>query len=328
MHVDVHTHYLPESYRNLLKEWGKPVRIEERDGQQIVVHTTGSYDLTPGFVDLDARVEWMDEHGVDHTVAMISTPNPNEGPFSVDESTELIRAINDGFADAQADYPDHISALGVLPLRDPEAALEELDRIAGDLDLAGVGLPSAVRGEKLSQPELEPVFDRLEQLDLTAFMHPGRNALNDSLSGEEWMFTPLAIFPTETTFQLGRLIFDGFFDRHDFDLVVGHLGGALPYLVGRFERGRDQFRSDPEVSPEQPIIEYVKRFYYDSISFHPPAIESVIETVGVDHLLFGTDYPFGMEKIEWSLRDIDDLNLEDDDRAAVMGGTAAKLFDL
>ena len=328
MHVDVHTHYLPESYRQLLAEWGKPVRVEERDGQQVVVHTTGSYDLNPGFVDLDARVEWMDEHDIDRTIAMISTPNPNEGPFSVEESTELIRAINDGFAEAQADYPDHVDALGVLPLRDPEAALEELDRIEGDLDLAGVGLPSSVRGEKLSKPELEPVFDRLDSLDLPAFMHPGRNALNDSLEGDEWMFTPLAIFPTETTFQLGRLIFDGFFDKHDFDLVVGHMGGALPYLAGRLERGRDQFRSDDDVPPERPILDYVERFYYDSISFHVPAMRAAIETVGTDHLLFGTDYPFGMEKAEWSLRDVDELDLDADDHAAVMGGNAAKLFDL
>lgn len=328
MDVDAHTHYLPEPFRDLLREWEKPVRIEERDGQEFVVHTTGSFPLFPGFTDLDARVEWMDEHGIDVTLMSVSTPNPNEGPFSVEKSTELVRAINDGYAAAQREYPDHVAGLGALPLRDPDAALAELDRIAGDLDLAGVAVPTAVRGEKLSKPELAPVFDRIEELDLTVFVHPGRNELSHTLDDDEWFFTPLGVFPMETTIQVGRLVFDGFFDRHDLTMVLSHMGGALPYLVGRFERGRDQFRSDPDESPERPILEYVESFYYDTISFHEPAYHAAIETVGTDHLLFGTDYPFGMEKAEWSLRDVDRLDLSEDERRAVMGETAADLFGL
>lgn len=327
MRVDAHTHFLPGPYRELLRESDGEVRIERRGDQDFVCHTTGSFPLFPGFRDLEARVEWMDEYGVDRTLASVSTPNPNEGPISVEESRELCRAINDGFADAQAEYPDHVAGLGTLPLREPEEALAELDRI-DDLGLAGVALPTTVRGTKLSHPDLEPVFDRLDELDLTAVMHPGRNEVSHTLEDEEWIFNPLAVFPTETTIQVARLIFDGFFDRHDFDLVVYHMGGALPYLVGRLERGRDQFRSDPDVSPERPILEYLREFYYDTISFHPPAMEMAIETVGADRLLFGTDYPFGMENADATLADVEGLSIDDDERAAVLGETAADLFDL
>lgn len=327
MRVDVHTHYLPEPYRNRLREWDAAVHIEDRDGQPVVVHTTGSFPLFPGFRDPEARVAWMDEHDVDYTLASVSTPNPNEGPFSVEQSTELVRAINDGYATLQAEYPDHFGGLGSLPLRDPQAALEELDRIV-DLGLDGVAIPTTVRGEKLSAPDLVPVFDRLDEIGLPAFLHPGRNALSHELSDEEWPFTPLTVFPTETTHQIGRLIFDGFFDRHDFDLVVSHLGGALPYLAGRLERGREQFRSDPDQSPDRPIRAYLEELYYDTISFHPPAMTAAIDTVGVDRLLFGSDYPFGMEKIEDTDASIDALDLSGDERAAVMGETAVDLFDL
>jgi aminocarboxymuconate-semialdehyde decarboxylase len=327
MRIDVHTHYLPEPFRRRLREWEEGVRIEDRDGRPFVVHTTGSFPLFPGFRDPEARVEWMDEHDVDYTLASPSTPNPNEGPFSVEQSTELIRAINDGYADVQAEYPDRFGGIGPLPLRDPEAAVAEIDRIE-ELGLKGVMLPTTVRGRKLSHPDLEPVFDRLDESGLPAFLHPGRNPLSHELDDDEWMFTPLTVFPTETTHQIGRLIFDGFFDRHEFDLVLSHMGGALPYLVGRLERGRDQFRSDEGQTPERPVREYVEAFYYDTISFHPPAMEAAIDTVGLDRFLFGTDYPFGMENIDDTLESIDALELSDADREAVMSGNVAELFDL
>ena len=327
MRVDMHTHFLPEPYRNLLREWDKSVRIEDRDGSPFVVHTTGSFPLFPGFRDLDARLKWMDEHDFDVTVASVSTPTPYEGPFTVDESTELARAVNDGYADMEEETGGRVVGLGSLPLRDPEASLEELDRIQ-ELGLAGVALPSTVRGEKLSDPELEPVFDALDDSGLTAFMHPCRNSLSQELGDDEWFFNPLGVFPAETGIQIGRLIFDGFFDRHDFDLVLSHLGGVLPYLVGRFERGRDQFRSGPDDSPEREVLDYVREFYYDTISFHVPAIEMTIETVGADHVVFGSDYPFGMEKVGETLENVEELDLEDDAYADVMGETSAELFGL
>ncbi|MFC7251607.1 amidohydrolase family protein [Halomicroarcula sp. GCM10025324] len=328
MRIEVHTHYLPEPFRRRLREWDMSVRIEDRDGMPFVVHTTGSFPLFPGFRDPEARVEWMDENDIDYMLLSPSTPNPNEGPFSVEQSTELIQSINDGYADIQEEYPDRFGGLGPLPLRDPEAAVEELDRIV-EMGLKGVMLPTTVRDRKLSDPELTPVFDKLEETGLPVFVHPGRNQLSQQLDDDEWIFTPMTVFPTETTHQIARLIFDGFFDRHDdLDLVLSHMGGALTHLVGRLERGYDQFRSDDESTPERPISEYVEEFYYDTISFHPPAMQAAIDTVGSDRLLFGTDYPFGMENIEGTLDSIDALDLSADEQEAIMGGTAAELFDI
>lgn len=328
MRVDVHTHFLPEAFRRLLRERDGAVRIEDRNGQPHAVHADGTVPLSPGFRDLDARAAWMDDHGVDVTVASVSTPSPNEGPLSVEESTELVRAINDGYADAQREYPDRFAGLGALPLRAPEAAVAEVDRIADDLDLAGVAVHTTVRGRKLSAPEFEPVFDRVAERDLPVFVHPGRNVMSEQLDDGEGGLNPTVIFPTETTVQLTRLIFDGFFDRHDLAVVVSHMGGALPYLVGRLERGRERFRLDDGVPPEKPVREYVDEFYYDAISFHPPAVRAALDTVGADHLLFGTDYPFNMEDIDASLRDIEATAPSEAATRAIMGETAADLFDL
>lgn len=327
MRVDVHTHYLPAPFRDLLREWGASVRIEDRDDRPFVVRGGGGFPLTPGFVDLEARAAWMAEHDVDVTVASVSSPNPNTAePFSVEQSTALARAINDGYADAQAEYPDRFVGLATLPFREPSAAVEEVDRALGELGLHGVAVPTTVAGRKLSDPAFEPVFDRIEALDATVFVHPGTNALSRAFDPEEGGLNPTVVFPTETTVQLTRLIFDGFFDRYGFDLVVAHMGGALPYLVGRLERGRQRFRLN-ESPPEHPIIDYVRRFYYDVISFHEPAVAMALETVGADHLLFGTDYPFDMERIDETVEDVEAV-VAADDRPSVWAGTAVDLYGL
>jgi len=336
MRIDVHNHLLPEPYVDLLTDWDTPVGLESDGDQLYMVHRRSGtasvaagnrIPVNEGFTDVDARIEWMDEHDVERTLVSVSTPNPVDETFTTAQSTQLIRAINDGYADLQSTYPDHVAGLGMLPLRDPEAALDEVDRIVDDLDLPGIALPTSINGRKLSAPELEPVFDRIDEAGLTAFVHPHGNALSDELGDDESFLNPLAVFPTETTFQIVRLIYDGFFDRHDFDVVLSHMGGALLHLAGRFDRGRSEI-DDPAARPDRPVPEYVREFYYDCISFHRPALRAAIETVGADHLVFGTDYPFDEEDTKTIAADLEAVVPEDDDRRRIARSTATELFDL
>lgn len=328
MRVDVHTHFLPAAYRDLLGELGQAVRVEERDGTPHAVYHDTVREIAPGFRDLDARAAWMDEHDVDLTLASISNPSPHDEAFTTEESVELVRAVNDGFADAQRARPDEFAGLGAIPFRDPEAAVDEVDRIATDLDLAGVAVPTAVRGRLLSDPAFEPVFERVERHDLPVFLHPTRNVVSDEMDESESGLDPTVVFPVDTTVQVTRLIWNGFFDRHDLDLLIAHMGGALPYLVGRLERGRQRFRAEAGTPPERPMIEYVREFYYDAISFHAPAVGAALETVGADHLLFGTDYPFNMENAPATVADVEERAPDPADRRAVMGENAVELFGL
>jgi aminocarboxymuconate-semialdehyde decarboxylase len=328
MRIDVHTHYLPAPFLDRLREWGESVRVEDRDGEPYLARGSGGYPLTPGFVDLEARAAWMDDHDVDMTVASVSSLDPNGEPFSVEQTKDLTRALNAGYADAQAAYPDRFVGLASLPFRDQEAAVEELDRAIDEYSLGGVAIPTTIRGRKRSAPEFEPVFDRIDERGVPVFVHPGTNALSRALDSAEGGLNPTVIFPIETTVQLARLIFDGFFDRYGFPVLLSHMGGALPYLVGRLERGRQRFRLDPGASPDHPVIEYVSRFHYDAISFHAPAVAMVLDLVGADHLLFGTDYPFDMERIEETVADIETVAPTPAAEQTVMGGAAVDLFDL
>lgn len=331
MRVDVQTHFLPEAYLDKLETLGRSVTVEERDDHIFVEHEHDSFPLYPGFFDLDTRIEWMDEHDIDVGLVSVSKPSPNEGPFTVAESVELAQVLNDGYAAARDEYPDRISGLASLPLRDPEAAVAEVDRVANDLELAGVGLHTTVRGKPLSHPDFEPVFDRMDEVGLNAFVHPRYNCLSEELHETEWMLKPMLIFPTETTLQVARLIFDGFFDRHDFDVVLAHLGGAIPYLLGRIKTaqriGNERFEDGHAALPDRPVEEYVQAFYYDAIAHHPPALRAAIDTVGADHLLFATDYPFEAEDAAGTAADLQELELTDGQYDAIMGETAAELFN-
>lgn len=328
MRVDVHTHYLPESYRNLLHEWGKSVRIENYGGTPHAVYHGAVREITPGFRDLDARAEWIADHDIDLTLASISNPSPHDDAFSDDESVELVQAINDGFAAAQQARPDEFVGLGTIPFRDPEVAVAEVDRIASDLKLPGVTVPTTVCGQQLSDPDFEPVFDRIVGHDLPVFLHPTRNVVSDRLRPDESGLDPTIVFPMDTTVAVSRLIWNGFFDRHDVDLLIAHMGGTLPYLVGRLERGRQRFRDEPGTPPKRPMLDYVEEFYYDAISFHAPALGAAIETVGADHLCFGTDYPFAMENATVTVADIEDRVTSAETEHVIMRGNAVDLFDL
>jgi aminocarboxymuconate-semialdehyde decarboxylase len=331
MRVDVQTHFLPGTYLDVLRDLDRTVTVQQREDHLFISHEHDSFPLYPGFTDLETRIEWMDDHDIDVGLVSVSKPSPNEGPFTVEESVRLTRALNDGYAQARDAYPDRISGLASLPLRNPEAAIEEVDRVAEDLELAGVGLHTSVRGKPLSHTDFEPVFDRIDEHGLNAFVHPRYNCLSDDLSESEWMLKPMLVYPVETTLQMSRLVFDGFFDRHDFDVVLAHLGGTIPYLVGRLRTARrigsERFEETHASLPDRPIEEYLREFYYDAISHHPPALRAAIETVGADRLLFATDYPFEAENVEGTIEDLESLGLTGDEYDRIMGETAAELFE-
>jgi aminocarboxymuconate-semialdehyde decarboxylase len=336
MRIDVHNHYLSDPYVDLLLDMNTPVGLESDADRLYVTHRRSGtasvaagnrIPLNEGFTDVDERIAWMDEYDIERTLVSVSTPNPLAESFTAEQSTRLVRAINDGFADAQSEYPDRIAGLGMLPLREPAEAVAEIDHVVDELDLCGVALPTSLPDGKLSTPELEPVFDALDERDLTAFVHPHGNALSETLDDDESFLNPLVVFPTETTLQITRLIYDGFFDDHDFDVVLPHMGGTLLHLAGRLDRGRRELDS-PDARPDRPFVEYLREFYYDTISFHQPALWAAIDTVGVDHLAFGTDYPFDEEDVDTAVADVEAVVPSAEDRESIMATTARELFDL
>jgi len=269
----------------------------------------------------------MEANDIDRTLVSVSSPNPLANAFTPSQSTELITEINDGFAAARDRHPDVIAGLGMLPLREPDAAEAEVDRIAEDLDLSGIALPTSLPEGKLSADALTAAFDAIDDHDLTVFFHPHGNVLSDELGPDESFLSSLIVFPTETMFQIARLLYDGFFDDHDFDVVLPHMGGTLLHLGGRIDRGREAI-DDSDAPPSEPITDTLQEFYYDVISFNRPALRAAIETVGMDHLVFGTDYAFDEEDTDTIVSDFEAVVEDETDREQIASGTARDLFDL
>lgn len=336
MYVDVHNHFLPDPYIDRLLEWNTAVGIERSGGKLYAVHERSGtasvkaghrIPLNEGFTDVQTRIGWMEEHDIDCTVVSVSTPNPLADAFTPEQSTELVTAINDGFAAVRDRHPDVFAGLGMLPLREPDAAVAEVDRIAADLDLSGIALPTSLPEGKLSEDSLAPVFEAIDERGMTVFFHPHGNPLSDALDADESFLSPLVVFPTETTFQIARLIYDGFFEEYDFDVVLPHMGGTLLHLAGRIDRGRQEI-DDPDAPPAWSVLETLENCYYDTISFHRPAMHAAIETVGVEQFVFGTDYAFDEEDTETIVADLEAVVPDETDRRQIATGTARSLFDL
>ncbi|WP_114578601.1 amidohydrolase family protein [Saliphagus sp. LR7] len=336
MYVDVHNHFLPEPYIDRLLKMDTAVGLTRSGDQLYAVHERSGtasvkagnrIPLNDGFTDVQERLEWMEDHDIDRTVVSVSTPNPLAGAFTPEQSTDLVTAINDGFATVRDQYPDVFAGLGMLPLREPDIAVNEVDRIATDLNLSGIALPTSLPEGKLSDDSLTPVFEAIDEHDLTVFFHPHGNPLSDVLDSDESFLSPLVVFPTETTFQIARLIYDGFFDAYDFDTVLPHMGGTLLHLAGRIDRGRQEI-DDPNAPPARSVLETLKGCYFDTISFHQPAMRAAIETVGVDQFVFGTDYAFDEEDTDTIVADLEAVVPDEADRQKIATETARDLFDL
>src|SRR5262249_36918021 len=206
-----------------------------------------------------------------------------------DVGLRLARAFNDALAEAHTAYPDRFVGLAMLPMQEPTLALEELERVVGLPGVRGIYAGTTVAGRELSAPEFFPIYARLEQLRWPLFLHP-----LDLLTAPRmnpYYLGNLVGHPFDTTVAAAYLIFGGVLDRFPhLKVCLPHAGGGLPYLSGRLDRGF-KVRKECGHLPRKPSA-YLRRFTYDTISHSPAALKLLIQTVGADRVLLGSDYCF------------------------------------
>jgi aminocarboxymuconate-semialdehyde decarboxylase len=296
--VDLHAHHVG---RDLIDEvQARPerygVRLEIDPSSERLRFPDGSL-VRPFFRelwDLDQRLAAMDAQGV--AVQAISTWTDifGDGLLGTDAARAWARLQNDTLAAAARQRPDRLVALGVLPLPDAQAAVEELDYCATVLGMRGVEIGSSIGGRSLDEPAFEPVWTALEQRRFLVLLHPPR-ATALGRRGERYFLNNLVGNPLESVLGAAGLVFGGVLDRHpDLQIVLPHAGGYFPYQVGRLDRGfaaKDECR----VHAPRPPSAYLRRFWYDTLAFRPDVLAFLAGLVGVDRLVFGTDYPFPMQ---------------------------------
>jgi len=324
--IDIHAHFYPQSYLKILAEEGESfgIKLDQTHPKETVIDIKGSrLSLGPAFTDLDLRLKEMkrqrvDIHALSLTRPMVYWADPELG-------LKLSQAMNDAIAEAHTAFPDRFVGLAVLPMQDIPSALEELERASRLPGIRGVYMGTNINGKDLSDPQYLPLFQRIEKLRLPVFLHPTQVIGPERL--KPYFSYNLLGFPFDTAIAAAHLIFSGILDRFPrLSFCLPHAGGALPWLIGRMNRGH-KITEECRQMKHKPST-YLRRFTYDTISHDPGALLYLIRLVGADRVMIGSDYCFAIgydRPVEVVTRL---AALSRADQARILGSNAARLLKL
>jgi aminocarboxymuconate-semialdehyde decarboxylase len=324
--IDIHAHFYPQSYLDVMAEYGAPFGGEYRPTPQGYFLKGGGYSggpLPAKFTDLKLRLADMDAQGVAVHALSLTRPMPYFG--SADFAARLARAFNDGASDAYRQYPDRFVGLAALPMNDRERALDELERASKLPGMRGVYLGCNIAGRDFSDPEFLPIFQRIEALDLPLFLHPN-GAINPGKRLDPFYLANILGNPFDTTIAACHLIYGGVMDAcPKLQVNLPHAGGAIPMLIGRMDHGYAVRRDVPALP--RPPSDYMRRFTYDTIGHAAPVVKFLISQVGADRVMLGSDYCLDMGYLR-PVQDLDVLDLPAAEREMILAGNAARILKL
>lgn len=325
--VDTHAHVIPPGFVTAMRSGDAPdgITIEDVAGSPWVVHRQGyRYPLPPHFYDVSARLAHMDAMGVSAAVLSIAPPMFLYW-VGADEAVDVARTINDELAAMVENGDGRLSAVATLPMQDPNTAATELRRAVTELGLRGAQIGPHIEGIQLDDPRFRPVLATAEDLNVPLLLHPYYvGAAHAELA--DYYLTNLLGNPWQTAVAASRLILSGTLDDHpSLDLVLVHGGGHLPYQCGRLDHGH-RVRPEAKTCRDLPSS-YLRRFHYDTLTHHPSALQWLIDLVGADRVVYGSDVPFDMGGGPL-FEQLGDHQLDDDSLAHIAHRNADRLFSL
>ena len=328
LRVDIHCHYLNQEVA------AKVAHLNPGQYEPSVcfantltreVNVRQMRDRAPMLSDVGVRLKHMDRMGVD--IQAVS-PAPNQTYYWTEPGMgqELARAVNEGIARLVAGHPDRFVGLGSIPLQDPGLAISELEFAVRKLGLKGVEINPNVNGLDLTDRKLnlQNFFKKAEELNIVIFMHPIGYTQGERLM--DHYFNNVIGNPLETTVAASHLIFDGVMERYPkLKIVLPHAGGYLAHYWARMDHAW-QARPDCRTVLKKKPSRSLEKFYFDTIAFDSGMLQHLIERLGADHVLLGTDYPYDMG-VEDPVGFINRVkSLSSVKKKKIMGGNAARLL--
>ena len=324
MIIDTHAHIIvPEILREATpaEEW-RPRVVWENNRQFIEYGPKRIGSATREFVQIEKILGEMTKSGVD-AVLLCPWVSLVRYEATPQESLAACQVQNDALAGLVKKYPKRIAALGMIPLQDVPLAIKELERLMKS-GLSGVEIGTHVNGVYPGDARFRPFWEACDSLGAFVFIHPveggGRAELRDY-----YMWNVIGN-PLETTVAAGHLILSGVMDAYPrLKILLAHGGGTLPYLHGRLDRG---FKQRPEINKviSKTPTEYLKQFYFDTITHDPVVLRGLVDFVGADHVLLGSDYPFDMGN-ENPVELVRSANLGIDSEKKILGDNASQLLN-
>jgi aminocarboxymuconate-semialdehyde decarboxylase len=323
--VDTHAHVIPQTLVDAMLAGRAPdgITIAEHEGVPWVVHRQGyRYPLLAEFHDVQIRLKAMDACGIDSAVLSVAPPLFLYW-IEASEAAAAARAVNNAIAEMVTRAPDRFTGLATLPLQDPGAAVAELRRCVVGLGFRGAQVGPHAEGVPLDDDSLRPVLAAAAELSVPLVVHPYYvGSTPGPLS--DFYLTNLQGNPWQTAVCASRLILSGALDAvPGLDLVLVHGGGHLPYQVGRLDHGH---RVRPEARGcAHPPSDYLRRFHFDTLTHSTAAVRFLIDQVGSDRVVLGTDMPFDMGAGGLD-EQLAGLQLSTADLQAIASGNAERLF--
>jgi aminocarboxymuconate-semialdehyde decarboxylase len=296
---------------------------EDAEGNPVFVSPGDRNFAVRGHRDIDYREQVITDAGIDLQVITLTTPGTTmESPR---QSAYLASLVNDCLAKVKTQRSKRFSALATLPLNDPAASVREFER-ARSMGFAGALVFANVNGVALYDERYWPLWERASEAKAVIHIHPNFPVGVEAM--QEYWLMPMVGFMFDTTLAAAGIVYSGVAERFPgIQWILGHLGGAIPYIAERLDRG---FEAYPEcrVHIDRPPSTYLKNFYYDTVNFDPNALRLAVDFAGPRQLLAGSDYPHLISSMEKMKASIGILDLADSDKALILGGNAQRLYGI
>ena len=295
--IDIHAHLMPQCLWQTVAAGNAwyGIRHEPGDGLGFAVNQEKRIAITPKLrFTPEERLKDMDEQGVDVQVISIHTPFFS---YHLDaaQGQQLARDVNDEIAAMTRQWPQRFAGLATLPVQDVGAAVDELERAVHVLGLKGVELDTVVHGHTWDEPHFLPFFKAAEAMGAVLFFHPQpQDNLLLQRTDRYGLSNSIGVI-VEDALIVATLIFGGILDAcPDLKVCIAHGGGPACFGMGRLDRGW-QVRSEARLHIQKPPSTYQRRLYYDCITSSEAALRFLIDQVGVDRVVLGSDWPF----VQW-----------------------------
>ena len=310
--IDVHAHC----------HFHEAIALMGDEGPRVLPQTKGAQEH---FIVIAERLKGMDAQAIDMAVLSI---NPFWYRKDRDTAAAIVKVQNEKLAELSASRPDRFAAFASLALQYPDLAVEQLETAVKKLGLRGAAIGGSVAGEEFADPKFHPVWAKAEELGAVLFIHPQSTPeLAKRFRGNGWLSNTIGN-PLDTTIALQHLIFEGTLDRFPgLKIVAAHGGGYLPSYAPRSDHACfvSPQNCNPDIQLKKKPTEYLNQLYFDSLVFTPEALRHLVAQVGASQIVLGSDHP-----IPWEEHPVDHVfattTLSDEDKMAILGGNAARLF--
>ncbi|HWA99931.1 MAG TPA: amidohydrolase family protein [Pirellulales bacterium] len=319
--IDCQSHLFAPAMIELMEKRTVDPVVYTSDGVRYLRMGDWRRKVPPLYLDVDAKLATMDAAGIGMTALSINDPGPE---WFGDDAPAVARIANDFVAGVVSRHPTRFFGLCVLPLLDMSAALVELDRAVKQLKMRGILLYTNLAGRFPDEPEFRPLFARAVELDVPVLLHPAKPMTTEVVKGYEMTSTLGNMF--DNTIALTRLIMSGLLDEFPrLKLVCPHLGGTLPYIVGRMDHQVTVLKRGPKHLARKPS-EYLQSIWLDIVSPLPLAIKFGYEFMGADRLLYASDHPWVEPRVIFD--SLAEVQLSAADQQKIMRDNARALFRL